>query len=571
MKRLGLLVVAIVWLGALGAPLPAESDEKPAAASPASSPADDTRDALRLAQKIDALIAQRWKSEKVTPAEPVDDAAFIRRASLDIAGKIPAVADLHEFLEDKSPDKRQRLVERLLDSPAYIMNFSNVWRAVMLPEADSNLEVRFLVPGFEAWLRKQLTANTGFDEVVREILTVPVDPRLMSNPFQPQTDVSPVGFYQAKQVKPENLAAGTARMFLGVRIECAQCHDHPFDDWKREQFWGYAAFFAGVERDQGGAGALDAIRELFGSREVQIPGTEKKVVPTYLDGESPKLKFRDKPRSVLADWMIAGNNSYFARTAVNRLWGHFFGIGIVNPVDDFTADNPPSHPELLDELATQFAAHKFDFKFLIRAITASKTYQLSSQQADRSPGKTAGKTGDKGASKVADKGAEGSKENPRLFARMALKGLSAEQLFDSIAQATGYHEPFGSRTPQGPMMNNSQREEFIRMFENARDSVTEQQTTILQALSMMNGQFVSDATGLEKSATLAAVIEFPLMTTAERIESLYLAALSRPPRPDELERLTKYVNSGGPAGDPKKALSDVFWALLNSSEFLFNR
>ena len=564
MKRLGLFVVATAWLGLLGLPLPAESEEKPAAAQPAATSADDARDALRLAEKIDEYIAQRWKAEKVTSAGPVDDAAFMRRVSLDIAGKIPAVADLHEFLEDKSPDRRQRYVEKLLDSPAYIMHFSNVWRAVMLPEADSNLEVRFLVPGFEAWLRKQFSANTGFDEVVREILTVPVDPRLMTNPFQQQTDVSPVGFYQAKQLKPENLAAGTARMFLGVRIECAQCHDHPFDDWKREQFWGYAAFFAGVERDQTAAGALDAIRELFGSREVQIPGTEKKVVPTYLDGESPKLKFRDKPRSVLADWMISENNSYFARTAVNRLWGHFFGIGIVNPVDDFTADNPPSHPELLDELATQFAAHKFDFKFLIRAITASKTYQLSSQQADNSSEQ--GKSG----GKVAEKTAEKDKENPRLFARMPVKGLSAEQLFDSIAQATGYHEPFGSRNPQG-MMNNSQREEFIRMFENARDSITEQQTTILQALSMMNGQFVSEATGLEKSSTLAAVVEFPLMTTAERIETLYLAALSRPPRADELERMKKYVDSGGAAGDPNQALSDIFWALLNSSEFLFNR
>jgi hypothetical protein len=558
MKRLGLLMVATAWLAVIAASLSADSDEKPAVAVPAVGLADDTRDALRLAEKIDDFIARRWKAEKVAPAAAVDDAAFMRRVSLDIAGKIPAVADLHEFLDDTSPDKRQRLVERLLDSPAYIMHFSNVWRAVMLPEADSNLEVRFLVPGFEAWLRKQFSANTGFDAVVREILTVPVDPRLAGNPFQPQADVTPVGFYQAKQLKPENLAAGTARMFLGVRIECAQCHDHPFDDWKREQFWGYAAFFAGVERDQTAAGALDAIRELFGSREVQIPGTDKKVVPTYLDGASPKLKFRDSPRTVLADWMISGNNSYFARTAVNRLWGHFFGIGIVNPVDDFTADNPPSLPELLDELAGQFAAHKFDFKFLIRAITASKTYQLSSQQTDKS------------AVKGADKDADKIKENPRLFARMALKGLSAEQLFDSIAQATGYHEPFGSRNPQG-MMNNSQRDEFIRMFENSRDSITEQQTTILQALSMMNGQFVSEATGQEKSATLAAVIEFPLMTTGERIETLYLAALSRPPRADELERLLKYVDTGGAASDPKKALSDVFWALLNSSEFLFNR
>lgn len=508
---------------------------------------DSDADVQRLADKIDELIARRWKAEKAIPAPPVDDAAFIRRASLDIAGKIPAVSDLHEFLDDASPDKRRRLVERLLDSPAYITHFSSVWRAVMLPEADTDLQMRALVPGFEAWLRKQFSNNASFDAVVREILTVPVDPRLAANPLQPQTDVTPVGFYQAKQLKPENLAAGTARMFLGVRIECAQCHDHPFDDWKREQFWGYAAFFAGVERDQNAAaGALDAIKELFGGRMLAIPGTEKKVVPTYLNGDSPQLKFRDSPRTVLADWMISEQNAYFARATVNRLWGQFFGVGIVNPVDDFTAANPPSHPELLEELARQFVAHKFDFKFLIRAVTASKTYQLSSRETDK------------------------SQQNPRLFARMALKGLSAEQLFDSISQATGFHESFAGRNPLG-MMNNTPREEFVRMFENSSDSVTERQTTILQALSMMNGQFVADATGLEKSATLTAVADFPLMTTPERIEALYLAAFSRKPRPDELDRLVHYVDTGGAAKDPKKALSDVFWALLNSSEFLFNR
>ncbi|MBS0267148.1 MAG: DUF1553 domain-containing protein [Planctomycetes bacterium] len=513
---------------------------------PVAPPTSLDADVERLAEKIDELISRRWRAEQVTPARPVDDASFIRRVSLDIAGKIPAVADLHLFLEDTQAGKRQRLVDSLLESPAYITHFSNVWRAVMLPEAETELEVRILVPNFEAWLRRQASANTGFDAVVREILTVSVDPRLAANPLQPQTEVTPVGFYQAKQLKPENLAAGTARMFLGVRIECAQCHDHPFDDWKREQFWGYAAFFAGLERDPNGAGALDAIKELFGGKTVTIPGTEKKVVPTYLDGQAPQLKFRDSPRSILANWVVSEQNAYFARATVNRVWGQFFGIGIVSPVDDFTAANPPSHPELLDELAEQFVTHNYDFKFLIRAITSSKTYQLSSQETHK------------------------SQSDPRLFARMSIKGLTAEQLFDSISQATGFHEPTTNRN-QFALMNNSPREEFVQLFMNSNDAVVERQTTILQALSMMNGQFVVDATGLEKSATLTAIAEFPLMTTAERVEALYLAALSREPRPDELDRLVAYVDAGGPAKYPKQALSDVFWALLNCSEFLFNR
>ncbi len=548
MTRIGIvLFVAGLFANANLSRIEAEPGKSAVPHTAVAASVESSDDVLRLSAKIDEFISIRWQAEQAIAAPPADDAAFIRRVSLDIAGKIPSVAQLHEFLDDSSPYKRQKLVDRLLDSPAYVRHFSNVWRSVMIPEAESDLEVRFLIPGFEAWLRQQLAADIGFDVLVREILTVPVDPRLAANPLQPQAEVTPVGFYQAKQLKPENLAAGTARMFLGVRIECAQCHDHPFDDWKREQFWGYAAFFAGVERNQNGeTGAFDAIREMFDRRELAIPGTDKKVVPTHLDGVKPKLKFRDSTRNILADWMISDSNAYFSRTAVNRLWGQFFGIGIVNPVDDFTADNPPSHPELLDELARQFAAHKFDFKFIIRAITASKTYQLGSRETHK------------------------SQENPRLFARMALKGLAPEQLFDSIAQATGYHEPYAIRNAGG-MMNNSPREEFLQMFENSRDAVTEQQTTILQALSMMNGQFVSDATGLEKSGTLAAIADFPLMTTEERIEALYLAAFSRKPRSDEIERLVKYVESGGAAKDSRKALSDVFWALLNSSEFLFNR
>lgn len=537
-KRLGLGILATAVLQ-LAVAVPSRAEEQPAAN-------DDG--VARLAAEIDALIARRWAAEKAVPAPATEDAAFMRRVYLDIAGKIPAVADLHEFLSDTAPDKRRKLVDRLLESPAYIMNFSNVWRSVMMPEAEADLQVRFLIPAFEAWLRKRLTDNASYDSLVREILTVTVDPRNAANPFQGQGDVTPISFYQAKQLKPENLAAGTARIFLGVRIECAQCHDHPFDDWKREQFWGYAAFFAGMERDAGSQqqGVLNSIRELFDRRELVIPGTGKLVKAAYLDGSEPKLKFRESARGTLADWMASGDNPYFAKAAANRMWGHFFGVGIVNPVDDFTADNPPSHPELLDLLAREFAAHKFDVKFLIRAITASRTYQLSSQQTDA------------------------SQENPRLFARMSLKGLTPEQLFDSIAQATGFYEPYTNRDPFS-MQNNSPRAEFVQAFDNSRDAVIEQQTTILQALAMMNGQFVADATSLEKSATLAAVAEFPQMTTAERLESLYLAVLSRTPRPDEREKLVKYVDEGGAAKDAKKALSDVFWALLNSSEFLLNR
>ena len=232
------------------------------------------------------------------------------------------------------------------------------------------------------------------------------------------------------------------------------------------------------------------------------------------------------------------------------MWGHFFGIGIVNPVDDFTADNPASHPELLDELARQFAAHQFDLKFLMRSILASRTYQLSSAQTHP------------------------SQNEPRLFARMAVKGLSGEQLFDSLAVATGYQERLEKGDPNRFI---STRSEFAARFSNASDKRTEYQTSILQALALMNGKFTSDATNPAEmktppqTLTLIAVLDAPFLDTpAKKIETLFLAALTRKPTPDERDRFVKYVERGGPDGDAKKALADVFWALLNSTEFVLN-
>jgi hypothetical protein len=227
------------------------------------------------------------------------------------------------------------------------------------------------------------------------------------------------------------------------------------------------------------------------------------------------------------------------------MWEHFFGIGLVDPVDDFTGENLPSHPELLAELARQFIAHDYDLKYLIRVLTATKAYQLTSAVSHN------------------------TQQNPRLFARMAVKALTPEQLFDSLAQATGYYE-LNRAQVFDPFAANSVRSEFLEAFANSTDSRTEQQTTILQALALMNGQFIADATSLEKSTTLAAVADFPLMTTPERVEALYLATLVRPPRPAELERMVQYVEAGGPAKDSKRALGDLLWALLNSSEFLLN-
>ena len=501
---------------------------------------------VELATEIDGLIRRRLAAENVTAAPAADDAEFLRRVFLDLGGRIPPSTRVRRFLADRDPDKRRKVVDELLDSSLYVVHFSNVWRKALLPETQADPQTRVLVPAFEAWLRQKLTDDTSYSEMVREIVTVPLAASRNPREIPGQADrPSPLAFYQAKQIKPENLAASTARTFLGIRIECAQCHDHPFDNWKQNDFWSFAAFFAGMER-QGRGGFLAAIREVADRRKLKIPGTETSVGPVFLDGSRPLPTQTRGARQLLADWMITVENSYFAKAAVNRLWSQMFGIGLVDPPDDFTADNPPSHPKLLDLLASEFASHNFDVRHILRSIVASDAYQRTSRQTDP------------------------SQQKPRLFSRMAVKGLSPEQIFDSLAQATGYVPVAVDRTSTGPGALDSVRSEFVDLFGDDSSRPTQQRTTILQALALMNGGLVSEATSLDRSRTLAAVVEFPALGTGDRVEALFLAALGRRPGAKRLAALVAYVDAGGVTKDPAAALADVFWALLNSSEFLLN-
>ncbi|HEX5271333.1 MAG TPA: DUF1549 and DUF1553 domain-containing protein [Gemmataceae bacterium] len=514
-----------------------------AAAAPAK---DNVRDARALAERIDRHLAERWQRDGVTPAPLADDAEFVRRAYLDLTGKIPSVSEVRKFLKDQSSDKRERLIEELLKSPGYVTHMTHVWRALLLPEADNNYELLYLRPGFELWLREKFQENVGYDKIVRQLITLPFgtgrDAMQAYQEMQNPSNATPIAFYMAREGKPENLAASAARLFLGARLECAQCHDHPFARWKREQFWGLAAFFAGLQRPRG-QGFYGPISEVLDRREMAIPGTERVVQANFLDGSEPRWKYKTGPRVTLADWMTSAENPYFAKAAANRMWAHFFGLGIVEPVDDFNDENKPSHPEILDELAREFAAHDFDFKFLVRAVTLTKAYQLTSAAT------------------------EPSQEDPRQFARVLVKGLTPEQLYDSIVQATGYRDP----TPANQRLYDFQspRAVFVSKFA-AQEKRTEYHTSIPQALALMNSQLMADVTSLSRSETLSAVTEAPFLDTGAKVEALFLASLSREPRPEELGRLVKYVNDGGAAKNKKKALADVFWALLNSPEFILN-
>jgi len=522
-------------------------------------------DVARVAAIIDRHIDKRLKDNAVTPAPIASDAEFLRRTYLSITGRVPRVAEAHEFLNDRSPDKRQKLVKELLETPGYITHYSTFWRGVLMPEVSADLQTRFLVPGFEAWLRDELRKGTAYDDMVKQILTTKIDSgRNMRNIYARLGEANPVAFFQAKQAQPENLAAAVSRMFLGVRIECAQCHDHPSDTWKREQFWSFAAFFAGIQRR--GTNVFASVREIPDRREIAIPDTDQVAQAKFLDGKTPQFRFRKPARETLAEWITAKDNPYFAKMAVNRIWHKLFGVGIVEPVDDFTSLNPPSHPELLNELANEFKKHNYDLKFLVRAIAASKAYQRTSRQT------------------------HASQSNPQLFARMTVQALTPEQLFDSLATAVGYYQPFQTQNPFVFGRNDS-RSEILELFANDSESPAERTATILQALAMMNGRFITEATSVGGSSgrstptsrrprrfgpngrgsnTLAALLDFPLADTKQRVETLFLATLSRKPTPDESARFVKYVESGGPKQDKDKALADVFWALLNSGEFALN-
>jgi hypothetical protein len=305
-------------------------------------------------------------------------------------------------------------------------------------------------------------------------------------------------FYLAHK-HPEDLAAATSRRFLGLRLECAQCHDHPFSEWKQREFWNFAAFFAGIENGQD-----ERAGDPASTRAIRIPGTDMLVQPRFLDGRSPDFESAPNPRQVLAKWIASEQNPYFARAIANSVWAELFGFGIVDPPDDLDAANPPSHPQLLEDLAAELAAHDFDVRFLIRAITTSRAYQLTSIRT------------------------HASQDNGRLFARRVVRGLSADQLYDSLIQATGHHDPWSFRSREREF--DSPRMRFRQQFEDRAQRPVESQTTIL------------------------------------------LATLSRRPRSEELVRMLDYMEANS---DPQTsnvdrksaAFADLFWALVNSSEF----
>lgn len=527
LRSLCCLCLFIPWLWL--APVPSKAD------------AAEPNRAEQYRRVINRHISARWTEEQVEPSPRADDATFHRRVWLDIAGTAPAGGVTRSFLEDDSADKRQRLVHQLLDSPQYIERFAEQWLKLLIPETTSDQQLAYVGEEFRSWLRLQALNRTPYDEFAKKLLSV----RLSGNAsrgamayYSSSVEPRPTAFYAAKDTAPENLAAATARVFLGIRVDCAQCHDHPFADWKQDDFWSYAAFYQGLGKSP--QDPTQFLRDLFfqGAKDevtIPVPETDRLVSAKFLDGQTPQLVGK-QPREVVADWMVSADNPFFARAAVNRVWAELLGRGLVDPVDDMDAANPPSHPELLDALAALFA-EDFDTPALIEGIVLSEPYQRSSAQT------------------------HSTQDAPELFARFLPRRLDAKQVHRSLTEALQIQR---QQVAVGINYNTS-----VVALQGAFDSFTaplERTASVQQALLMMNGPFVQRQVR-PNSPAVSAWSQIPGLTPTERVELAYISILGRLPDAGERERMVKHL---GQRKKLREGLADISWALVNSAEFVTN-
>lgn len=524
-----------------------------------------------LSKRIDQHLAKTWKKAKVTPAPKAEDHVFFRRLNLDLAGRIPDLVPMTDFIDDDSPDKRWKWVDQLLDQKDHSLHFANVWRGIMLGY-QTNQQFQFLQPQFESWVRERVEKNVPLDKMVNQLLTSQQGNQNMGFNGNFNAPGSPQLFFLANENKAENLAGATSRVFLGVKIECAQCHAHPFAKWSKEQFWEFAAFYSQQQQNIRQPGKQPAVTPGYQpGREILIPGTDKVVKAKFLSGQEPKWDVLNNSRTVLANWVTSPENPYFARAMADHIWSYLMGVSILEPIMEPSDDAPITHPDLLNDLAKALIDNNFDQKFLIRAIVHTDAYQRSS-----------------GGDKLSEK------EEYNLFIRMPIRSLSPEQIFDSVAMATRFEDIRPTQDPRffNPNQVQTPRAQFMLKYTN-QDRRHEPQTSILQALFLMNGKFMAERTKLENNSDLKDLaVQQPYKDAfagggsaiggaltdigawkgehAKRIKSLYMITLSRPPRQDEYDRLIPYVDRGGATGSRGDALSDIYWALLNSSEFLLN-
>jgi hypothetical protein len=488
---------------------------------------------------IDDLVFAKLKVLGLPPSAPCDNATFLRRVTIDITGRLPTQEETSAFLADADPNKRDRWIDTLLASPDYADYFANKWSAVLKNKRGQQTSVRSNY-GFHAWIRESLHQNKPYDQFVREILAASGD----------VAEQPPVVWYnQVREVN--NQVEDTAQLFLGLRIQCARCHHHPFEKWSQQDYYGLAAFFSRVSRKTSPSFGEERIYHRRGEATAQNPKTGRQVVPTGLGGEPLELSIDDDPRQALVDWMAEPSNPFFARALTNRYWKHFFNRGIVDPEDDMRVTNPASNDELLSALAQHFVASGFDLKDLVRTICRSSTYQLSAEPNAYN---------------------QNDKQN---FSRFYPRRLNAEVLLDSIDQVTASSSgfsglPAGTRAVELP--DQSVGSYFLTVFgkpqgESACECERSSEANLAQSLHLLNSSEIQGK--LSQGGGRAALLAQDSMRSDEdKVRELYLWVYSREPVAEELQialaHLAKHEQN------KQVAYEDILWALINTKEFLFN-
>ncbi len=488
------------------------------------------------ANYIDGLVSAKLKKLRIAPSELCDDETFLRRASIDIVGLSPSVEEYNRFMASKDPAKRSKWVDELLERKEFSEIWVSKWAELLQVRTDPTRNVSqkamFL---YYNWLVDKLSHNMPMDQMVQELLGA------SGGTFKNAA----TNFYQiTNETLP--LTENVAQVFMGIRVQCAQCHNHPFDRWTQNDYYSFAAFFAQIGR-KGGEDYRETIVFNSGGGEVNHPVGGRAMPPKFLGGETPDVAGKDR-RVVLAKWLASPRNPWFATSFANRVWAHFMGVGIVEPVDDFRVSNPASNPELLEALGQHFTDTKYDLKALVREICNSRTYQRSTH---RNPS---------------------NESDDRNFAHALVRRIKAENLLDTISAVTETKDkfdglPLGARAVQ--IADGTRSTYFLRTFGRATRETpcsceVKMEPTLSQALHLLNGDTVNQK--IRQGGVVDRLLAAK-KSPEDAIRELYLRSFSRQPTPAEIAALQAGLKQDK---DQKQALEDLFWALLNSREFLFN-
>jgi hypothetical protein len=490
-------------------------------------------DPVAVAAVIDLEIDAKLKADDVPAGERSTDAEFLRRAYLDLTGIIPTAAKARQFLDDRSPDKRTKLVDELLASPNFGKHVADVWMGLLVTRTSDQRRISF--DPLRTWLAEQFNANTPWNKIAADLIAA-----------EGTQEKNPAVTYYLSNNTVDKMTDSVSKLFLGVSIQCAQCHDHKFEDWKQSEYWSLAQFFMRVQvggLQQNGNPSIEEVMKP-NRRRIPLPEDAKAMPVRYLRDMTPvNLPADGAIRPMLAKWVTSPTNPYFARAMTNRVWSQLFGTGLVTPVDDMGPNAIASHPNLLKSLAANFAADQFDLKNLVRAIVLSNAYQRSGKPT----------------------GSDSDDEDAQLFARMAVKVMTPEQLYDSTFSLVGNAVNQQARArmanlPKGPQAD--PRERFVNFFLAGQEmaNTTEYEVGIPQALKLMNSRQFGNPTTVRR---LLGTKKGP-----DAIEELYLATLSRRPTDEEMKSMTAYVSSAPTAVE---GYGDVLWALLNCSEYTLVR